>query len=32
MLSRTYHTGDPLRRVGQELAALLQTTIQVPGT
>ena len=23
MLSRTYHSGDPLRRVGQELAALL---------
>lgn len=23
LLSRTYHTGDPLRRVGQELAALL---------
>ncbi|HSN77553.1 MAG TPA: TetR/AcrR family transcriptional regulator [Anaerolineae bacterium] len=24
ILSRTYHTGDPLRRVGQELAALLR--------
>ena len=23
LLSRTYHSGDPLRRVGQELAALL---------
>ena len=24
LLSRTHHTGDSLRRVGQELAALLQ--------
>ena len=28
LLSRTYHTGDPLRRVGQELAALLQQNYQ----
>lgn len=25
MLSRTYHSGDPLRRAGQELAALLRS-------
>ena len=33
ILSRTYHTGDPLRRVGQELAALLAVSAvpQPPG-
>jgi len=33
MLSRTYHSGDPLRRTGQELAALLAASAvpQPPG-